>query len=223
MGTHDGHRARLRERFLQDGFDGFNDINSLELLLFYALPRCDTNEIAHALLDRFGSLKNVLNAPIAELTQVNGIGESAAILIQVVSGLSRKVAISDTKKSYIKNSSDAADYLRALFFEQPYESIYLICMDASRKVLRCKELSRGGISSVEFNIRQAIQEAISSNSVSLILSHNHPGGVCRPSEEDLEMTRRFTDALRPFGDLHLDDHFIIAGENYFSFADNGLI
>ena len=225
MEIHEGHRTRLRDRYMQEGLDSFNDINTLELLLFYAVPRVDTNPIAHALLNKFGSLSNVLKASADELKQVKGIGDSAAALITLVGDIDRKAKLADKRKDIkrILSSTDAAEFLKSVFADCNCEMIYMLGMDASRRLLFCKELGTGALTSVEFNIRKAVSVIVNSGAVSVIISHNHPGGVCRPSQDDIDMTHQFKDALKPFNDVTFDDHIIIAGEDYFSFADNGLM
>ena len=112
MGIHDGHRERLRKRFLENGLSGFNEINALELLLFYALPRVDTNPIAHALLDRFKNLQGVFGASVEELKEIPGISESSAVLIKMVPEICKLSQVTETS-SYkgITNSSLASGFV----------------------------------------------------------------------------------------------------------------
>ena len=125
MGIHDGHREKMRRRFLQGGLDNFADHEALELLLFYAIPRRDTNPIAHALMERYGSLSAVLSAPVEDLQKVEGIGESAAILLRLAPLLTRKARLAEREKETVLNSSErAGKYLLERFAGEKHEVIY---------------------------------------------------------------------------------------------------
>ena len=136
MGIHDGHREKKRQQFLQHGLDSFAEHEVLELLLFYAIPRKDTNPIAHALMERYDSLSGVLNAPVEDLEKVEGIGESAAILLSLVSRLSRKARIADASQETILNSSERAGaYLLERFAGERRELVFLRSLDRKGRVL----------------------------------------------------------------------------------------
>ena len=144
MGIHDGHREKMRRRFLETGLEGFADHEALELLLYYAIPRRDTNPIAHALMERYDSLSGVLNAPVEDLEKVEGIGESAAILLSLVSRLSRKARIADASQETILNSSERAGaYLLERFAGERRELVFLLCLDRKGRLLACKRLAEG--------------------------------------------------------------------------------
>ena len=108
MGIHDGHREKMRRRFLQGGLEPFADHEALELLLYYAIPRRDTNPIAHALMERYGSLAAVLDAPVEDLQKVEGVGESAAVLLKLVPQLYRKARLAEAERETVLNSSERA-------------------------------------------------------------------------------------------------------------------
>ena len=155
MGIHDGHREKMRRRFLETGLEGFADHEALELLLYYAIPRRDTNPIAHALMERYDSLSGVLNAPVEDLEKVEGIGESAAILLSLVSRLSRKARIADASQETILNSSERAGaYLLERFAGERRELVFLLCLDRKGRLLACKRLAEGDVASADLNIRQ---------------------------------------------------------------------
>ena len=135
MGVHDGHRDRLKNRFIEHGIDSFNDLNALELLLFYAIPRRDTNVLAHDLLDKFGSLSGVFDAGLRELTEVPGIGENAALLIKLVPQMVKKCRISRVNDIRIfRSSADLGRFLVPHFMDERDELVLLLCLD-SRKAL----------------------------------------------------------------------------------------
>lgn len=223
MGVHDGHRDRLRARFLEYGLDNFNDLNALELLLFYAIPRRDTNEIAHALLECFGSLEGVFYASERELLQVPGIGTNAAALIRLVPQLMKKSALSHPdRREVIMNSSDAGRYFVPRFMYEQDEVVYLLCLDGQKRVIKCAEMGRGVVNCVETSIRRIVETALKYKSSSVILAHNHPDGLALPSSEDDMVTKQVSTALALVG-VSLEDHIIVAGDDFVSFADSGIM
>lgn len=223
MDLHGGHRQRLRNTFLENGLGGMNDINALELLLFYALPRRDTNETAHLLLKRFGSLDGVFSASVEDLCEVEGIGEYAASLITLVPQIMKKSAISKAKETrQIKNSTEAGVYLLPFFLNEQDEVVYLLCLDAKRSVLCCEEMGRGVVNSVDANVRRIVEKALKVRACSAILAHNHPGGLAIPSREDDIFTRCLYNALETVG-IRLEDHIIVADGDYVSVADTGMM
>lgn len=223
MGVHDGHRDRLRARFSEHGLDNFNELNALELLLFYAIPRRDTNEIAHALLACFGSLEGVFLASERELLQVPGIGTNAAALIRLVPQLMKKSALSrPNRRETIMNSSDAGRYFIPRFMYEQDEVVYLLCLDAQKRVIKCAEMGRGVVNCVETSIRRIVETALKYKSSSVILAHNHPDGLALPSSEDDMVTKQVNTALALVG-VSLEDHIIVAGDDFVSFADSGIM
>lgn len=222
MMLHEGHRERLKQRFRRDGLDGFTDIQVLEFLLFYAIPRRDTNPIAHALLDRFGTLHQVLEAPIHELQSVEGVGENAATLLHLARALAGRYAVSQAKIEAILNSTHkCGEYLKSFFVGKRDEVVYLLCLDAKCKVLSCAEVGRGSVNSVGLSIRKIVETALSFNAVSVVLSHNHPSGLAFPSGEDVATTRRVALALDAVG-IILADHIIVSEEDFVSLAESDL-
>ncbi len=223
MSVHEGHRARLKERFTEHGLDNFNDLNVLELLLFYAIPRRDTNALAHALLDRFGSLDAVFEASIYELMEVPGVGENTAALIALVPEISKRCAISRTRDvTEFRSASAAARYLTARLEREKAEKALLLCLNPQKQLICCAELGVGVVDNVSLNVRLVVETALKARASSVILSHNHPSGNPMPSRDDELLTRRVRDALQ-LVEITLDDHMIIAGQRYFSFAESGLL
>lgn len=218
MSIHNGHRERLKDRFMQQGLNGFNDHNALELLLFYAIPRKDTNPIAHALLDRFGSLAAVLEARPQELMQVPGVGACAACLISLVPQLMRKAMVSKTRDMYILSDVAAAgEYLQPRFLYERDEIVIVLCLDSRKRIICCSELSRGGVNSVTINPRKVVECAVLNRADSLIIAHNHPNGRAMPSVEDRRMTSQIKESLAAV-EIRLEDHFIFSDGEYVSMA-----
>ena len=221
MGVHDGHRARLKSRFLEHGMDSFNDLNALELLLFYAIPRRDTNVIAHALLDRFGGLSGVFDASIPELTDVPGVGENAALLIKLVPQMVKKCELSKVSdmRTFHK-SSQVAQFLIPRFLEEREELVLVLCLDTRNNLLCCEVLNRGAANAEDISTRRLVEHALKHKASAVVLAHNHPDGVAMPSREDEIFTGKAQEALRLMG-IRMMDHIIVAGKNYFSMRDSG--
>ena len=222
MSVHDGHRGRMKRRFLEHGLDSFDDHNVLELLLFYAVPRGDVNPLAHELVTKFGSLAAVFDAPPDELMKVPGIGESTALLIKLIPQMSRRYMISRTSSDNILNSTEkAGNYLSQFFYGEQDEVVYMACLDAKCKVINCKLIFRGSVNSANISVRKLVENALLYNATSVIIAHNHTSGIALPSREDLSTTRKVAEALRSV-DINLHDHIIVADDDYVSLADNGL-
>ena len=218
---HKGHRERLKQRFLEDGLDNFTDIQVLELLLFYAIPQRDTNPIAHALLNHFGSLSGVLDADVAELKKVPGISDHSATLLALVTELCRYYQVDSAQRVEILTTLDACGaYLVPRFFGRTRETVFLLCLDAKCKVLCCKEVGEGSVNSASISVRKIVETALAANATTVILAHNHPSGVAVPSGEDAQTTRRIGAALSAV-EVHLADHIIVADGDYVSMVQSG--
>ena len=222
MGIHDGHREKMRHRFCETGLEGFADHEALELLLYYAIPRRDTNELAHRLLTRYGSLSALLQAPIEDLRRVEGVGESAAVLLKLVPAFVYKAQRSAGQETVLNSTEKAGRYLLTCFAGERNEVIYQLCLDRKGKLLARKRLSEGGSAAAELNIRRLVENALLSSASAVILSHNHPSGIALPSREDYATTQQAQDALRTIG-VELLDHIIVAEDDYVSLADSGIL
>lgn len=219
---HDGHRQRLKDRFRKEGLDGFSDVQTLELLLFYCIPRRDTNPIAHALLERFGSLHQVLEAPLHELEKVEGIGEQASTLISLTRQLARSYGVSRSACQNILNTtSKCGAFLKPYFLGKREETVYLLCLDAKCKALGCTEVGRGSVNSAGLSIRRIVENALAVNATSVVLAHNHPSGLAIPSAEDVVTTRRVAMALQAVG-IYLADHIVVAEDDFVSLMESGM-
>ena len=222
MGVHDGHREKMRRRFLEAGLDSFAEHEALEMLLFYAIPRRDTNALAHQLMDHFGSLDAVLSAPVEELMRMDGIGENAAVLLKLVPRVMQKARLSANRETIINSTEKAGDYLLERFRGEKNEVIYQLCLDKKGKLLSCRKLNEGGADSSELNIRRLVENALLVSASAVILSHNHPSGIALPSSEDYTTTERVQAALNMVG-VALVDHIIVADDDFVSMADSGTL
>lgn len=223
MGIHDGHREKMRRRFLETGLEGFADHEALELLLYYAIPRQDTNPIAHALMDRFGSLHAVLSAPAEELERVEGMGPGAATLLKLVPQVYRRARLSISAGEVVLDTTERiGEFFVEQFVAQPTEVMYQLCLDAKGRLLSCRKVCEGDAAALGLNLRKIVENAILSNAVLVALAHNHPSGVALPSHEDKVATLQIRDALEAVN-VTLADHIIVADDDYVSLRQEGLL
>lgn len=220
MGIHDGHRRRLKTEFMARP-DSFPDHKALEVLLFYANPRSDTNPLSHALMEQFGSLSGVLDASVEELQKVPGIGEHAAVLLKCVKELSGRYL---TGRSNLENIVDgtktAYGILRPYFFGARNERVCVLCMDGKQKLLGVRQVAEGNVNAVEITTRLIVEAALSLNATNLILSHNHVSGLAFPSPEDKNTTNHLHKILARVG-VELTDHIIFTDDDAVSLRDSG--
>lgn len=209
---HSGHRGRLKERYRREGLDNFDPINALELLLFYCIPRIDTNPLAHRLLDRFGTINKVLEAPRAELIQVEGVSENTAVFLSLIKDTCRYYMVSQNNKTHTLNSIEAcAKYLRPYFIGRSNEAVYVLCLDGKCQVISCELVSEGTFNSAPFPFRKVVEVIVNSRAASVLIAHNHPGGIAVPSQDDSRQTRKLAELLRDI-DVVLVDHLVFADD-----------
>lgn len=222
MSIHKDHRQRLKQRFLREGLDHFDDLYILELLLFYCVPRRDTNEIAHKLLDRFGSLPRVMEAGVEELKKVDGVGEGVSTFFMLLQQLNRACEIRRHEDiSIINGHEDIKNLMLARMDRQRNETVYLLCMDAKRKVLCLEKVGEGSVNSANVPIRRIVEVALAANATTVVLGHNHPGGLAFPSPEDINTTNYVAKALWSV-EIDLADHIIVSDGEYISLVQSGL-
>lgn len=213
---HAGHRERLRERMRSEGLASFSEHEVLELLLTYAIPQRDVNPLAHELIARFGGLSNVLDADVSELMRVRGVGERAAILLNMMPQLMRCYQHSALgAKPVIANFADAKAYCEPLFLGAHDEHIYLICLDQSGHVLHLTLMHTGTVDQVALYPRLVVETALRHKAHAVLLAHNHPSGVAQPSQADYDTTRSVALALAPIG-IRLVDHLVYAQDGVYS-------
>lgn len=216
---HDGHRERLRERFLNEGLKNFEPHNVLELLLFYSIPFKNTNDEAHLLIETFGSFSAVFDADFDELCKVKGIGRNTATLIKLMPELFRKYEIDKVSNDDIvlDTCERVANYASKFFKGVNAERLYLLCLDSSFNILCFEMVSEGTINSAPLNNRKIVELAYKHNAAKLILVHNHPSGVVAPSKSDVNATMMIIELLKSLG-MSLSDHIILGnGDDFFSF------
>ena len=218
--VHSGHRARVRNLFLQGGLDGFSDHNILELLLFYCVPQGDTNVTAHNLIERFGSLRGVLDATVEELCSVNGMGMYSATYLSIFRPLFHRYCADEARDeagTETRGDAPLEAFFRSRFVGEVTECVYLLGFDANGQKIGCSRVLAGTHMHVDVNERQILEAAFHMKAVSVVIGHNHPGGVAAPSNDDIEATKRIARALRCCS-IRLLDHIIVAGNECFSMA-----
>ena len=214
----DDHRARLRAQYAENGFESFKDYELLEMLLFYAVPRRDTQPAARRLLARFGSIAGVLSASDEELRSVEGVGEGSATLIKLAMRLTKKYFESG-EKDRVADLDGARTSLFPFFVGEKNERVAILCLDNKNEVLKKEIVSEGSVSSVSANLRRIAASALGSNAAAVIMAHNHPGGVASPSAGDVDTTEKTASVLGAV-DVRLLDHLIFSGTDCFSMAAN---
>ncbi len=220
MSIHKDHRKRVKNRFLGEGLDYFDEVHALELLLFYSIPQGDVNPVAHRLLAHFGSLRQVLLAPPEQLLQVNGVGEHTAILLGLVKGVAQKYLINAPEYHHpLSTQKECGEYLMDHFVGRWDETVMLLCLDAKRVPICCRIVSEGSVNTAEVSVRKVVEAALSVNATTVMLAHNHPSGLAVPSMEDIITTRRVGIALDAVG-IILEDHIVVAGRDYVSLRDS---
>ncbi len=220
--SHKGHRARVKEEFCARGLSGMADHRALELLLFYSVPQGDVNPLAHRLIDTFGSLSGVFNATIDQLTAVKGVGAHTACLIKLITALgARYQADRNHVGDILSTTEQLGEFLSPEFFGQRNEIAVILCMDAKRKVIQCRQLSEGSVDSTTINLRKMMEIALACNASQVVLAHNHISNIAMYSKEDVIMTKVAYDAFIQM-DIHLVDHLIFASDDFISMRDSGV-
>ena len=220
MGVHHGHRERMKQEFLQGGLAHFSEPRVLELLLFYSRLQGDVNPLAHRLLDTFGSLAGVLDAPPEALAKVPGVGENTVVLLKLLPAIAaRYLASRANAEMILSDSASLHELFLPYFFGARNEMSYLACFDSKLKLLGVKKISEGSPNANEISIRKISTEALALNATVVVLAHNPPSGLATPSEEDIFTTRYIQDSLRPLG-ITLYDHVILADGEMVSLKDS---
>ena len=219
---HDGHRKRLKARFIKSGLDDFEPHNVLELVLFYGVPRKDTNPIAHRLINRFGSLSAFLDAKPEELMKVDGITENTAVLISMLPAIARKYLEDKVEVvNSVEGFSDVGAYLMPKFVGRTVETVMLASLDNKNRIISCTIVAEGENDKANVSKRKVMEEAMRVGATRVILAHNHPRGFAMPSNEDIFLTEEIYSLLKSVG-IDLVDHLIFAEDDFVSLAASGI-
>ncbi len=218
----EGHRQRLRDRFLDRGLEGFTDAEILELLLSFGTPRSDCKEPARAALKQFGSLAAVLEEPLTGLQKIKGIGPKNGFAVHFIQAVARRYLNQRLRgKRYLHSSSEVRDYLIHSLRGLKKEVLTVIYLDSSHAILHSETVAEGTINVNTVYPRELVKKALQQNASAIIIAHNHPSGSLEPSAQDLQLTRTLS-LLGSLMQIQLLDHIII-GNGSFSFADHGLM
>lgn len=208
---HQGHRKRFKERFLKNGVDSFTEVEILEALLFYSVPQKNTNDIAHFLINRFGSLKKVFEASYSDLLEVKGVGENSASLIKFFQMASRKyleLAYSETKEKVYDTPNKLKKYCMQLFLGEKKELIYALALDSDLVITGKEALNTGDPDSVFLSYRKLTEFVHKNNTNRVVLTHNHPNGIEMVSRNDINTTREVAELLDQLA-VELVDHIVV--------------
>lgn len=223
MDTHLDHRKRMKDRFRKEGLDNFEERYVLELLLFYCVPRKDTKDLAIRLLDHFGSIVQVLDATPEELERVPGVGEGISTFLALRKAVDRYYKIKKDEEfstSPLLKPEDFGRVLRSKFEHQRNEVVYVLCLDAKCKMLSCLFVGEGSVNSANVPIRKLVEICLNANATSVVLAHNHPGGVAIPSADDIQTTCRLAKALAAV-DVYFADHLVFTEGDWVSMVQSG--
>ncbi|HUU28014.1 MAG TPA: DNA repair protein RadC [archaeon] len=219
----DGHRGRLRDKFLEKGLGAFRDDEIIELLLTLGTPRRDCKKPARELLSRLGSLRKVFEAPAEVLCSVPGVGPKNAMALKLIHEVARKfLETRMQKKAFLKGSADVYDFLRHSMRDLDVEAFKVIYLDASHGVMHTEDLFQGTMSYNVIYLRELLRKSLNYNAAAIVVAHNHPSGDPTPSLEDKNLTRDIVFATSLI-EVNLLDHVIVGEDAFYSFADRGLI
>lgn len=218
---HKDHRKRMKETYLKTGFTGMSDVEKLEFILFFAIGRKDTNPVAHRLIDTFGSFQRVLEAPVNELSKVEGMGEHSAIFINSILNICAAYGANKIIDECL-STKNAARIARNLFLGAHIEKFFVVCLNKSNKIIQVKQVGEGTASEVKVDIRDITSAALHTNCERIILMHNHPKGSPEPSDEDVLFTMRALSSCI-LNDIEVLDHIVVADNLVCSFEETGLL
>ncbi len=222
-GIHTGHRSRMRERFVSDPrLDGFAEHEIMEMLLFFIMPRCDTNAVAHDLISQFGSVRGVLNAPIDRLKQVSSIGDNTAVMIRLFGAISEHIGRQEFENVDVRELAAFAQYVKSLFVQENTECFKVMCITPDMHVGMVARISSGSLTSTPVDMRELARTVLNGGGENIILAHNHPNASCRPSQEDITLTRRIMQQLAPFN-IKVLDHYVVGKDGVVSMRSCGFI
>ena len=219
----EGHRQRLRHKFLKSGLDGFHDYEIIELLLTLGTPRKDCKSVAREALKKFGTLKSVLEADPSKLKEIKGIGDNNVFGLKITQAVSRRfLADRIMDQDFMRSSEEVMEYLKHNLRDKTREIFMVIYLNGRNQILQMEELFEGTLTTSAVYPREVVKRALDRAAAVLVFVHNHPSGNPKPSQDDITITKKLKEAAEAI-DVSVHDHLIIAGNEVYSFADNGLI
>jgi DNA repair protein RadC len=216
----DGHRRRIKNKFIKHGLSAFHDYEVLELILTYCIARKDVKPIAKDLLAHFGSFQAVLDAPLEALQQVHAVGEHSAVLFKLIqAGCTYYLSSSIEGKEIISSPKALIDYLRSCMASLSNEQFRVVYLNAKNELLCDEIIQEGTIDQAAVYPRTIVERALDAGAVAIILVHNHPSGDPTPSIHDKKLTSTLVNATKPLS-IRVHDHIIVSSRGYYSFAEN---
>lgn len=225
MENSNGHRERIREKYLKNGINSFQEYEILELLLTYAIPRKDTKDLAKNLLKKFGSIEKVITAKKEELEEVEGLGKASISFLKLMGELPHifyENSLRNTDIITIKNKENLLKFLRSKIAFEKIEKFYVLYLSNSNELIAYDEKSYGTLDKSAVYPREIYKDVLKYDAKAIILAHNHPSGSAKPSKSDMDITKEISNGLKNFDALLLE-HIIITENSYFSFLEEGLI
>ncbi len=205
---------------MQEGLEGFSAHNVLELLLFYSIPRSDTNGVAHNLIEEFGSLPAVFEASYEDLLKVEGVGPRSAVLLTLIPQVTKRyLSEKVSEKIFFSDSEEINRYIKTKYINVKSEIAFLMCFDSGGRLNNCCRISIGSVNNAVVDNRTMLELAFRNNAKNVVLVHNHPSGVAAPSKDDLTITQEVSAIFRSVN-INLIDHIIYADDKIFSMAQN---
>lgn len=218
-----GHRQRLRERFLKSGLGSFADYEAIELLLTLAIPRKDVKLAAKAAVERFGSLRGVLDAPLEQLREIPGLGEVGPVALRIIREAANRYLQQKSQQEFsLANQEVLFDYCRSALGALPYEVFKVIYLDGGYRILADETLEEGTLDRAAVYPRRVMDAAVRKGAAALLFVHNHPNGNVTPSEQDKTLTRALVLAATTL-QIKVHDHLIVSKDAVFSFRKEGLL
>lgn len=213
---HAGHRKRLIDRIYKSGVENTDEIQLTELVLFFCIPRADTNPIAHRLLKEFGSFAGILDADKESLQVVDGVGESTAKMLTLLKGiLSEYRKKKNQKNTAISNYKMAKEFFDLLLQDGTEEEFYIACLNSKNEIVSYKILQKGNVNNLVFSMRELTEYVLKNKAISIILGHSHPSGVAIPSFDDIKTTIRIIETMAMIN-IDVVDHVIVGKTETYS-------
>ncbi len=220
---HKDHRERMRNKYLEVGLDKLDPHEVLEIMLYHAIPRHNTNPIAHRLINTFGSFSGVMDASVEDLMKVDGMGKTSAIFLKLFPDIRRYYEADKQKnKKDFKNLDEIGEFLFPRFMGRREETVLMLTLSSKNEVICTHVLTEGSLNSASFDMKKVVGGAIRDNAAKIVLAHNHPGGMATPSRADRDSTLKIKKMLQLLG-IELLDHFIYADDDYISMSLSNLL
>lgn len=220
--VHKGHRQRLLDKYLQNGINSLEDHEVLEILLFFALSRCNTNDISHKLINRFGSISGVINAPIDEIMEIDGVGQSSAVLLRFLGDFVDNYKVNNNYTCQLNSQEKIIEFCKNSFINNEKESFHLLFLDKRKYLVSHISLTDCKLNSVIVDLKSILMKAFNTNAGSIIFVHNHPNAPAIASENDINTTRNIMDLFSKV-DINIIDHIIIGNDGYHSMRKSGTL